>query len=204
MSDADTRARDTLAGVPGGNVDDPPSSNPDARLRWMANEAPVTGVWAERRRLAAAMRSVIERLIASDAPEDELREAAKRLEQYAEHLQTHPRRKRYVGAAESALGLGSAPDLAEVSRAIGPGHFDYSPLIGRSNPLAPPIEVREENGHVKAEAIFGSAYEGPPNCLHGGYVAAAFDEVLGFAQSVTGNPGMTGRLEIHYRSPTPL
>jgi acyl-CoA thioesterase FadM len=35
-------------------------------------------------------------------------------------------------------------------------------------------------------------------------VAAAFDEVLGYAQSLTGNPGMTGRLEVSYRSPTPL
>jgi hypothetical protein len=41
---------------------------------------------------------------------------------------------------------------------------------------------------------FGSAYEGPPGCVHGGYVAAAFDEMLGFVQSLGGNPGMTARL----------
>jgi acyl-CoA thioesterase FadM len=35
-------------------------------------------------------------------------------------------------------------------------------------------------------------------------IAAVFDEVLGFAQSLSGRPGMTGRLTIHYRSPTPL
>src|SRR5690606_17353993 len=51
---------------------------------------------------------------------------------------------------------------------------------------------------------FGDAYEGPPGCVHGGYVAAAFDEVLGSAQSLGGRPGMTGRLTVHYRSPTPL
>jgi hypothetical protein len=28
--------------------------------------------------------------------------------------------------------------------------------------------------------------------------------VLGFVQSLGGNPGFTGRLTIHYRSPTPL
>jgi acyl-coenzyme A thioesterase PaaI-like protein len=60
------------------------------------------------------------------------------------------------------------------------------------------------DGRVHGRVVFGSAYEGPPGCLHGGYVAAAFDEVLGFAQSLTGNPGMTGRLVVHYRSPTPL
>lgn len=178
-------------------------------LRWEAVDQPVTGVWAARRRLASAMRLVIERLIASDAPEEELGTAADRLEQYAEHLATHPRRKRYEGIAESALAQMKALEAAgqrpnEMKIMIGPGHFDFSPLIGRSNPLAPPISLREENGRVIAEATFGSAYEGPPGSLHGGYVAAAFDEVLGYAQSLTGNPGMTGRLEVSYRSPTPL
>ncbi len=35
-------------------------------------------------------------------------------------------------------------------------------------------------------------------------VAAGFDEVLGFAQAFSGYPGMTGNLNISYRSPTPL
>jgi acyl-coenzyme A thioesterase PaaI-like protein len=174
-------------------------------VRWEAQDAPATGVWAERRRLAAAMRVVIERLIASDAPEEELRVTADRLEQYAEHLANHPRRKRYEGIAESALAQAAgAGTTNEVKLVLGPGHFDFSPLIGRSNPLAPPIFVREEGGRVHADVVFGSAYEGPPGSLHGGYVAAAFDEVLGYAQSLTGNPGMTGRLEVSYRSPTPL
>jgi acyl-coenzyme A thioesterase PaaI-like protein len=40
--------------------------------------------------------------------------------------------------------------------------------------------------------------------VHGGWIAAAFDEVLGFTQSLTGHPGMTGTLTIRYRRPTPL
>jgi acyl-coenzyme A thioesterase PaaI-like protein len=172
-------------------ADSPDARRPFFKRRWEANQLPVTGPWAERRRLAQAMRLVIERLTSSDAPVDELRAAADRLEQYAEHLATHPRRQRYEGYSESALAEGG-------------GHFDFSPLIGRSNPLAPPIEMRAEDGRVYGEVAFGSAYEGPPGCVHGGYVAAAFDEVLGFAQSLTGSPGMTGRLEIVYRSPTPL
>lgn len=194
-------------------------------IRWRVHELPATGVWKERRRLAAAMRVVIERLITSDAPEEELREAARRLEQYAEHLATHPKRVRYEGYSESALaqaireGAPQAPgadggesDEVDESGAakrgiaalIGGGHFDYSPLIGRSNPMAPPIEMGAEGDRVFGRVVFGSAYEGPPGCLHGGYVAAAFDEVLGYAQSLSGNPGMTGTLRVAYRSPTPL
>ena len=51
---------------------------------------------------------------------------------------------------------------------------------------------------------FGSAYEGPPGSVHGGVVAATFDEVLGMTQSLSGQPGMTGTLTVKYRRPTPL
>jgi acyl-coenzyme A thioesterase PaaI-like protein len=86
--------------------------------------------------------------------------------------------------------------------------FDRSPLIGLANPIAPPIhvEVAEKDGKrwVEGTAVFGRAYEGPPGNVHGGFVAAAFDEVLGFAQSLSSQMGMTGTLTIRYRSPTPL
>ena len=35
-------------------------------------------------------------------------------------------------------------------------------------------------------------------------IALAFDEVLGIANIAAGHPGMTARLTIHYRKPTPL
>lgn len=168
-----------------------------SRARWEEGDFQPTAVWRVRRRLAEAMRRVIEHLTTSDAPEVELERAAQRLEDYAEHLARHPRRSRYEGASEAVLaGAGEDP--------AGGGHFDYSPLIGRSNPLAPPIVLRSEQGRVIAEVSFGSAYEGAPGCVHGGCVAAAFDEVLGYAETFTDAPGMTGTLTVVYRSPTPL
>jgi acyl-coenzyme A thioesterase PaaI-like protein len=140
------------------------------------------------------MREVIERLTTSDAPEAELRAAADGLERYAARLATHPRRNVPYGFGESA----NAGDVA--------AFFDYSPMIGLSNPLAPPIvlEVDSASKVVHGRVRFGAAYEGPPGCVHGGFVAAAFDEVLGFVQSTSGQPGMTGTLTIRYRRPTPL
>jgi acyl-CoA thioesterase FadM len=35
-------------------------------------------------------------------------------------------------------------------------------------------------------------------------LAAAFDELLGMTQSLSGQPGMTGTLTVRYRRPTPL
>lgn len=149
--------------------------------------------WAEKRRLADAMRLVIERLVPSDAPEDELRVAADALERYAEQLKAHTRLKRMSGHAESA----NAGDVG--------AFFDQSPLIGLANPLAPPITIGKTGPTTAGATVcFGSAYEGPPGSVHGGYVAAAFDEVLGFVQSLSGRGGFTGTLTIRYRKPTPL
>ena len=139
------------------------------------------------------MRLVIERLVPSNAPEAELRLAAEGLERYAEALKAHPRLRRVPGSPESA----NAGDVG--------AFFDQSPLIGLANPLAPPISIGIAGERAAlGTVVFGSAYEGPPGCVHGGFIAVAFDEVLGFVQSLGGAPGMTGTLEVRYLKPTPL
>jgi acyl-coenzyme A thioesterase PaaI-like protein len=60
------------------------------------------------------------------------------------------------------------------------------------------------DGVVHGRVRFGGAYEGPPGCVHGGFVAAVHDEILGMANSTGGQPGMTGTLTVVYRKPTPL
>ena len=160
---------------------------------WDSTKTSGAEAWEQKRRLARAMRLVIERLVPSNAPEDELRAAADGLERYAETLKSHPRLKKVMGSAE-----------ASTSGDVG-AFFDQSPLIGLANPLSPPITMGKVGEHKAVGTVtFGTAYEGPPGSVHGGFVAAAFDEVLGFAQSLGGNPGFTGTLTIRYLKPTPL
>lgn len=64
--------------------------------------------------------------------------------------------------------------------------IDHSPLVGPLNPLAPPIVISADGTKVTGVVTFGAAYEGPPGCVHGGFIAAAFDEVLGLAQGMWG------------------
>ena len=166
---------------------------PPIHAHWDATKATNVEMWEQKRRLADAMRLVIERLVPSNAPVDELRTAADALERYAEALRAHPRLLSVYGHAESA----NAGDVG--------AFFDQSPLIGLANPLAPPVTVGRTGERTAAATVtFGSAYEGPPGCVHGGFVAAAFDEVLGYTQSLSGAPGMTGTLTVRYRKPTPL
>ncbi len=161
---------------------------------WDASSMKATGAWAERRRLAAAVRQVIERLVEIDAPEKDLAAAADGLERYSERLDQYPKNAKYEGWAETAPSGDAA------------AFFDHSPLIGLANPLSPPISLMADHANMTVEgrATFGSAFEGPPGSLHGGFVAAAFDEVLGYVNSLTGTPGMTANLSVDYKLPTPL
>lgn len=143
-------------------------------------------------RLSDAVRGVLHRLVQTSAPVELIAEAADQVETVAALLAEHRSAPTYEGFAESA---NAGQPFA---------FFDHSPMLGRANPLAPPIELSLEDGRIFGRATFGAAYEGPPGCVHGGFVAAAFDEVLGSTQSLSGAPGMTGRLTVHYRSPTPL
>ena len=154
--------------------------------------ADVTPRRAEMRRVGDATRRVIARLVATKATEAELKAAADALEEIAATLEKYPQGRLYEGFAESA----NAGDPH--------AFFDHSPVMGLANPLAPPLRLEVRDNKVHGRVHFGAAYEGPPGAVHGGYVACAFDEVLGLAQSVGGNPGMTGTLTIKYRRPTPL
>jgi acyl-coenzyme A thioesterase PaaI-like protein len=159
-----------------------------ARIR----ELTLSGRPTSARRVGEAVRSAIDLLTATSAPPEVLDEVADKLDAVVSLLSGYEADRNYEGMAE-ASGLGR--DVA---------FFDWSPLLGRSNPLAPPILVDVQGETVVGTVRFGSAYEGPPGCVHGGYIAAAFDEVLGLTQSLSGQVGMTGRLTVHYRRPTPL
>ena len=154
--------------------------------------AEVTPRRAEARRLADAMRRVVNAVVASEAPADVLARAADEIEAVAAILDEYPQRFIYEGFAEAA---NSGDPHA---------HFDRSPIVGQSNPLAPPIHLEQADSVIRGSAVFGKAYEGPPGSVHGGWIAAAFDEVLGMTQSMSGHPGMTAFLHVNYRKPTPL
>jgi acyl-coenzyme A thioesterase PaaI-like protein len=171
------------------------------------HQLPPTERRVAMRRLASAGREVIELMSSSGATANELDAAAESLEAVADVLRGWSGDGDYEGVAEMA----NAGDLlARRRQMVDEGdpeawaQFDDSPFIGLANPMSPPMVLGYEGERVVCDVTFGSAFEGPPACVHGGYVAAAFDEVLGAAQSLSGEQGMTARLTINYRSPTPL
>jgi acyl-coenzyme A thioesterase PaaI-like protein len=184
---------DSTSGLPDdhpfSSIGGPASMRAAINARLAGTSVP-TGARAE---MAAATRIVIDELMRSTADDAQLEQAATLVVQAAALLQQQSHGRGYVGVAEGSLANGRQ------------SFIDYSPFIGLLNPLAPPISVNlNDKREVTATCTYGAAYEGPPGCLHGGFIAAGFDEVLGFAQAHSGQPGMTGRLTINYRSPTPL
>ena len=114
-----------------------------------------------------------------------------------------------IGHVSTALESINAPDGVPGSAAAESHFTDRSPFYGAMNPLSMPMAMKKDEsfgefGAISGTATFTEPYEGPPGHVHGGYIAAAFDEVLGMTQSLTGRPGMTGTLTIKYRAPTPL
>jgi acyl-coenzyme A thioesterase PaaI-like protein len=174
-------------------MDETRPTEPFARpSNWIAGEAPPEGQRAALLRLVAAMRKISEGLMDMEAPEADLLAAAEATERFAERLEATRTGHRTWGFAETSTSGNT--------RAM----FDRSPLIGLGNPVAPPLRLSVEGEEVVGSAVFGTQYEGPPGHVHGGMVAAAFDEALGMAQAMTGRPGMTGTLTVRYRRPTPL
>lgn len=143
-------------------------------------------------RLADQMRRIIARLAVVRPPADELVRAADAASAFADRLDELPQRTRSWEISEAGLM---------------PRDFvAYSPVSGKNNPMAPPVRLHVAEGDegqvvIEGAVTFGPAYEGPPGHCHGGWVAAMFDEALGFAQLA---PGFTAYLHVNYRKPTPL
>jgi len=148
--------------------------------------------------LADELRAIAQALIDRDV-EFEAAHAALAAAREVRPLLSGPTRPRWYEAdVPSAFGTDS-------SRA-----FDaLSPVRGRLNAVAPPLtmEVAErEDGsrYIAGHAYLSNIYEGPPHGVHGGLVAALFDEILGASMGLVPPPGVTAKLEVDYRHLTPI
>jgi acyl-coenzyme A thioesterase PaaI-like protein len=150
--------------------------------------------------VADELRAMTEALSVNELDVERLDSAAALLRQARVQLEGEgARRVRWYDRGGNALEI-----TPEAARA----YLDQSPIRGRLNPVAPPIAIRTEERDdgtpvVIGHARLGLAYEGPPHGVHGGWVAALFDDMLGAAQWLVQSRGVTARLTVHYRHVTP-
>ncbi len=149
-------------------------------------------------RLAGAAREVNRRIRTTTAPATVLNDALESLESVSAALDDH-----LYDGPHYQVGLGP-DDMRDFTT---PGEFfPYSPVIGRLNPVAPPVEMWiTDAGEVHGRMTLTEPFNGPPwDNTHGGVVALVFDELLGLAAIAGAGGGFTGRLMIRYRKPTPI
>jgi len=176
------RIRSTLA------PNEPTTPHPTLRIR-SDDDLPPDVV--ATRRAATAMRRIIAGTLNGDATVAELDRLAAELEALAGEIEPHRRSSRYE---KQRLVVGGDNSLV----------LETHPILGPSNPFAPPLTITRGDHGAHATVTYGHQYEGPPDRVHGGMIAAGFDMVLGATAALTGKAFFTGTLTVRYRAATPL
>ena len=165
----------------------------ELRDAWFPPPGTAVPAYAAKHRIADHVRAITEHLVGLDVEaldRAQLQGLEDLAVQLREQLAGLPDRRVRGSLATSGLPEGSL--------------VERSPVSGRGNPLAPPLTYSFDGDTTRAWAIFSSAYEGPPGGVHGGYVAGAFDELLGVAQIAGKAAGFTASLTVRYRALTPV
>jgi len=145
--------------------------------------------------LAAKLHEVIEQSLRTVDEEesyaDDVDWAVAQLDSILERLEPHSR--------ASGLNLGRPGDPER-----GRPFYVSGVLVGPHHPMSMPVEIETIDAVTRGRLVLDIAWEGPPDHVHGGYVAHLFDCVMGQHNLNVGIPGMTGTLTVRYRRPTPL
>lgn len=169
------------------------------------HELPInTMVDGDSARLAEALRIINHALVGKAIPPAEVSTLADALEKTAREFSqlTNEKRERAFGTvsdrSETSVGSGFEYGAGK--------SLSYRPISGNCNAVAPQMKYFQGNKFLLGKVTFGSAYEGPPSLVHGGYIAACMDEMFGIAVSHSDikEPCMTGTMKVIYRAPVPL
>lgn len=93
------------------------------------------------------------------------------------------------------------PDSQDVEL---PAHLPWCFGCGPDNQHGLALKPRREGDAVVAELKFAPWFQGGPGVVHGGAVAAFFDDLMGFVLLAHRSPGVTAKLEVNYRRPIAL
>ncbi len=98
---------------------------------------------------------------------------------------------------------GKALPLPE-GAALPPYHLPWCFGCGPENEHGLGLDARIEGDRVVADIQFAPWFAGGPGVVHGGAIAAFFDDLMGFVPVAFDAPGVTAKFEINFRRPIPL
>lgn len=151
-----------------------------------------------RRLVAQRVRELAHALVAHESDDSTLERIGTDVARMVEALRPRPRRHRQAAIAE-LLPLITGPAGQSASSVL-----LERPVSGPGNPTAAEVVFRRQGDEIVADVRFGPAFEGAPGRVHGGMVAAMFDDVLGGVLSLAKAPAYTARLAVEYKAPVPV
>jgi len=152
---------------------------------------------AAAQRLRKAVQNLAQRVIQFEIKPEDLDVVAKAIEKSARDLKGEEVPRWWGRKSDN----GETRSRSYRSRSLFQGELHlFSPELVWDEYLGPDGEPGYE-----FRVNLSDLYEGPPNAVHGGYIAGLFDELLGAVQSLdSGATGYTAKLNIKYRSFTPI
>jgi acyl-coenzyme A thioesterase PaaI-like protein len=174
------------------SMDEPHLNQPGGEFR-PSTHPRIAGRERELRSLADAVRRLVAITVDSDADAATTGAAAERLHAIADELEPMVREE-HPPKHSATFGDDSHPH----------DHFQLDVVLGLYNPIALPVQMEWDPPVARGRARFTSPYEGPPDCVHGAIIAAAFDQVFNVANLKSGVAGPTAYLHVEYKRPTRL
>ncbi len=85
-----------------------------------------------------------------------------------------------------------------------PSHYTYCFGCGGDHPTGLHLTMSGGGDRVEGYFVVTEHHQGAPGLAHGGVVAAAMDEGMGFLLYLIASPAVTAHLEVDYRRPVPV
>jgi acyl-coenzyme A thioesterase PaaI-like protein len=182
------------------DTDREPSMSAARLAEQMGSRLPAAGdVPPEAFSLTERVRQLIEAVVLTDVPPDELAAAADRVSEITAMLQARQR--------QDHVHLVRHPDgRVESLRQAGSGRLNPQavPVEWVHRPTEPPPGTPPRPVEVLARCTFTAAHGGSPGRTYGGVIALVLDEVTGVALRAAGATGMTAALNVSLRGAVPL
>jgi len=94
--------------------------------------------------------------------------------------------------------------MATQERTPLPSHAPKCFGCGPDNPCGLGLRAWQDGDEVRGVVTFSEHHTGAPVFAHGGAVATALDDCLGFLMYLIGEPAVTGKLEVTFRKPVTI
>ena len=152
---------------------------------------------AARIELGATARRLNHAIVARDVELEQLQSAIAALSSIAEEFERSDRRERSFAHFKDSKRVEFVDGDIMTSHICRPGS-------GPGSPHGLEMTVTRNGDVAEARFVIGDSYEGAPGRSHGGIVALAFDDAMGFVLSIIHSVAYTGEISVRYKAPTPL